>query len=63
LKFAQLPFELTPKELVHLAMKSAALWSLKSMAKQDAIVAAICDQESGVSGGASRLHLRKELGT
>lgn len=59
LKFAQLPFPLEPRELLHLAMKSAALWSLKSISHQDEIVAAICNEEADIRGGASRLHLRK----
>jgi hypothetical protein len=57
LKFADLPIPLSPKELVRLAMKSAALWSLLAMAKQHEVVAQICETESKRSGGAARLHL------
>ena len=59
LKFAELPFPLAPQELLHLAMKSAALWSLNSMSDQDELVAAICHEESAIRGGASRLLLRR----
>jgi len=57
LKFAELPIALSPKELVRLGMKSAALWSLSSMAEQYDSVAVICDQESKKPGGAARIYL------
>ncbi len=57
LKFAELPIALSPKELVRLGMKSAALWSLSSMAEQHDSVAVICDQESKKPGGAARILL------
>jgi len=57
LKFNQLPVHLTQDELFHLAMKSAALWSLTSMAQQNQVVARLCIDESKIPGGAARLHL------
>jgi hypothetical protein len=57
LKFAELPIPLSPRELVRLAMKSAACWSLLSMAQQHDAVARVCEQESKKPGGAARLHL------
>jgi hypothetical protein len=57
LKFDELPITLTSQELVRLSMKSAALWSLLSMAQQHDIVALVCDQETKKPGGAARLHL------
>lgn len=57
LKFAELPFALSQENLLHLAMKSAAVWSLRSMSDQDAAVAALCHQESQRPGGAARMHL------
>ena len=54
LKFDQLPVTLTQEELLRLAMKSAALWSLRSFASEDSAVAALCDREATKSGGASR---------
>jgi hypothetical protein len=59
MKFAELPISLSPQEVVGLAMKSAALWSLLSMAKQHENVALVCEQESKKPGGAARLHLGK----
>ncbi|WP_299552730.1 hypothetical protein [Seonamhaeicola sp.] len=57
LKFNELPVPLEGNELVSLAMKSAALWSLVSMAKQNPEIARICDKASRVKGGAAREHL------
>jgi hypothetical protein len=59
LKFAELPIPLSTQELLRLAMKSAAVWSLLSMADQHDVVAKVCDQESKKSGGAARLLLRR----
>ena len=59
LKFAELPVSLSTQELVRLTIKSAALWSLLSMAQQNTVVALLCEQESKNSGGAARLHLGK----
>jgi hypothetical protein len=59
LKFADLPIPLSPKELVRLATKWAALWSLLSMAKQHDAIARLCERESKEPGGAARLHLGK----
>ena len=57
LRFDELPIPLTSQELVRLSMKSAALWSLLSMAQQHDIVALVCDQESKKPGGTARQHL------
>jgi hypothetical protein len=57
LKFADLPVPLSREEVVRLATKSAALWSLLSMAKQHNAVARLCERESKKPGGAARLHL------
>ncbi len=57
LKFSELPFALSPDELLHLATKSAAVWSLRSMAQQNPAVAALCKEESLRPGGAARMHL------
>jgi hypothetical protein len=57
LKFEQLPVALAPQELIGAAMKSAALWSLRSFAERDPLVARICKEESQKPGGAARQHL------
>jgi hypothetical protein len=57
LKVETLPIELTTEELLHLAMKSAALWSLRSFARTDAEVARLCAEEAIKPGGAARRHL------
>jgi hypothetical protein len=57
LKFAELPISLSTQELMQLAIKSGALWSLLSIAQQNDNVALLCDQESKKPGGAARLHL------
>lgn len=54
LKFNELPFPLSSTELLRLALKSAAVWSLRSFAKQNEVVARICNQESKKAGGAAR---------
>jgi hypothetical protein len=54
LEFEQLPVALAPQELLGAAMKSAALWSLRSFAERDPLVARICQEESHKSGGAAR---------
>lgn len=54
LKFADLPFTIPPADLLHLAMKSAALWSVTSMAEQDPLVFKICQEEATHSGGSAR---------
>jgi hypothetical protein len=59
LKFSDLPITLSPQELVRLSMKSAALWSLLSMAKEHDAVAIECAEASKQPGGAARLHLRE----
>ncbi len=57
LKFAELPFELTHPELIRIAAKSAALWSLRSISEQHEQVAAICREEARKPGGAGRVLL------
>jgi hypothetical protein len=57
LKFAALPIELALPELLHLAMKSAALWSLRCFARTHAEVARLCSDEAEKPGGAGRAHL------
>jgi hypothetical protein len=57
LEYDQLPVALTYKEVKRTAMKSAALWSLLSMAEQHEAVANFCEEESHKPGGAARLHL------
>ena len=57
LKFDDLPVHLSSEELLRLAMKSAALWSLKSFAQRNQIVARLCHEESKKPGGAARLRL------
>lgn len=61
LKFDELPMELDGRTLVRLAMKQAALWSLKSMADQCPAVAKLCEVEATKIGGAARRHLAKEV--
>ena len=53
----QLPISLSADEWVKLGTKSAAIWSLKSFALEDPIVAAICAEEAEQPGGAGRLIL------
>jgi hypothetical protein len=62
LKFAELPFVLTQEELIHLATKSAAVWSLRVQAQQHELVARICDEEAKRPGGAARSHLATRAG-
>lgn len=57
LKFDELPFALSSAETMKLAMKSAALWSLRSLAATDDQVAELCQIASRSPGGASRLLL------
>ncbi len=57
LKFSEFPVQIPTEEQVHLAMKSAALWSLTSMSRKDPQVAEICRRESRTPGGAARPHL------
>lgn len=57
LKFNQLPYSSTQSEIVHLAMKSAALWSLLSLAEQSEVVASFCSEASKKFGEPARLHL------
>jgi hypothetical protein len=57
LKFEDLPISLTEEEMIRLAMKSAALWSLLSMSQQDSRVASVCKKEAFCKGGAARVLL------
>ena len=57
LKFAELPIELSPSELVRIAAKSAAVWSLRALAATHPLVAQLCVEASTTAGGAGRLHL------
>lgn len=58
LKFDQLPVKLPQGELVQLAMKSAAVWSLRGFAQDHAVVARLCAAEAVKPGGAARAHLQ-----
>jgi hypothetical protein len=57
LKFVELPVPLTEAELIRIAAKSAAVWSLKVNAKAHALVARLCELEATKQGGAGRLLL------
>jgi hypothetical protein len=57
LKFDELPINLSPQDVIRLAMKSAALWSIRSFAEQNQLVARLCKEESLKPGGAARKHL------
>jgi hypothetical protein len=57
LKYHDLPINLTEQELVRLAMKSAAVWSLTANAETHEIVADFCETEANRAGGAARLLL------
>lgn len=57
LKLEELPVEIPKSDLVRLSMKSAAIWSLASMSKQNPEVSKICQKESKIAGGAARLLL------
>jgi hypothetical protein len=61
LKFDELPVQLSSEDVVHLAMKSAALWSLQSFAQQNQVVARLCNEESLKPGGAARPLLANSL--
>jgi len=57
LKFDELPVQLPMEVLISLSMKSAALWSLLAISRDDAQVAEICKKESRKKGGVARTHL------
>lgn len=57
LKFEELPVQIPKEDQIRLAMKSAALWSLLSVAREDLQVAEVCLRESQIKGGAARAHL------
>ena len=54
LKFDELPVTLDGQDLIRLAMKSAAFWSLTSFASRDPAVADFCEVEATRPGGAAR---------
>lgn len=54
LKFAELPFPLTAPELVRIAAKSAAVWSLRDLSTRHERVAAVCREAARAPGGAAR---------
>jgi len=57
LKFDELPVQLPMEVLICLSMKSAALWSLLSISKDDTQVAETCKREARKKGGVARTHL------
>lgn len=59
LKFDQLPMQIPMPDLIRLSMKSAALWSLLSVANSDPTVAEVCIQQAAIPGGAARIHLAR----
>lgn len=59
LKFDELPFELAPSEVIRIAAKSAAVWSLRAIASQHKIIAKFCADEAMKPGGASRVLLNR----
>ncbi len=54
LKFAELPIPLSPAEVVRIAAKSAAVWSLKANAATHPLVKELCSVEAKKPGGAAR---------
>jgi hypothetical protein len=54
---AALVRQLGQEQLVHIATKGAALWSLRSNAEQHPSVKGLCVAEAGVAGGAGRRYL------
>ena len=57
LKFAELPVPLSGAELLRIAAKSAAVWSLRANAAVHVRVAELCEIEATKQGGAARAHL------
>ena len=57
LQFAELPIPLSPSELVRIAAKSAAVWSLKASAEVHRPVRDLCASEATKPGGAARVLL------
>lgn len=58
LKFTELPVPLANEELLRIAAKSAAVWSLRAIATTHPEIAQLCEAESQRTGGAGRLLLR-----
>ncbi len=59
LKFAELPFPLSQDELLRLATKCTAVWSLKDLAKRHERLFEWCLEEARRPGGAGRLLLAR----
>lgn len=59
LKFSELPVPLSQAELIRIAAKSCAVWSLKANAEVHAPVARLCELEAAKQGGAARLLLSR----
>jgi len=57
LKFAELPIQLSQDELLRLAARCAAVWSLRANAITHPLVAQVCLEEASRPGGAARLLL------
>ena len=57
LRFADLPVPLAEAEVLRIAAKSAAVWSLRANAKAHEPVARLCELEATKPGGAARLLL------
>lgn len=59
LQFKQLPIQIPVEDLIRLSIKSAALWSLLSVAGNDSVVAGLCLEQAYLPGGAARPHLAR----
>lgn len=59
LKFDELPFTLSQAELVRIAAKGAAIWSLRALAPHHERIAALCRDEAKEPGGAARALLAR----
>jgi len=59
--FPMLPFDLTEPEILHIAMKGSALWSLRLNASTHALVAEVCRAEAAKPGGLARPRLAEPL--
>ncbi|MGV3624855.1 MAG: hypothetical protein ACO1OB_28805 [Archangium sp.] len=59
LQFTELPIELTKPELIRIAAKGAAVWSLRGIGARHEVIAKVCAEESKKPGGAARLLLSR----
>lgn len=59
LKFGELPIELSANDVMRIAAKSAAVWSLRSVGAAHPLVATLCAEESTRPGGAARVLLAR----